>query len=376
MDLAMIHMMCGDYESAVGTFHEAEELAEALWTKSITQEGTSLTWNDYTKPYAGEDFERVMINLFAAISYFQMEQYESAVVECRRMNSLLSVYNDKYETKNVYKEDAFARYLSGIFYEHAGEPDSAFIDYYNAFKVFGDYEENYGTPAPRILLDDLYRVGKQVGRLDDLAALDLQPEYDSLKNPADTQNMGKVVFVHFMGHAPEKIEDEIVIPTSGGPVKMAFPNYAPSSTDCGPSRFFLESVDASVTVEPHVVQDINRIAVKNLDDRKSRIIARSIVRTAAKQGLIHYASEEAGSAGSLVSVGLNIANNFVERADIRCWRTLPGEIHLGRVFVAPGEYQVFADVCNQGKVERELIKVGAGQTVFVLCMTKDRKIIM
>ena len=40
---------------------------------------------------------------------------EDALVEIRRLDTLLTGLNNKYDAKSVYKEDAFARYLSGAY---------------------------------------------------------------------------------------------------------------------------------------------------------------------------------------------------------------------------------------------------------------------
>ncbi|MGM0452280.1 MAG: COG3014 family protein [Thermodesulfobacteriota bacterium] len=374
MDSAMIHMNCGHYETANQYFHQAEQLAEKLWTKSVSKEAASFVWNEYTKPYDGEDFERVMINLFSALAYIEMGNYDEAMVECRRLNLLLNTYNDKYEKKNVYKEDAFARYLSGMLYEATGQPDDAFIDYFKAYQAFKDYKKYYDTPMPPTLVKDLCRVAAQVDRLAEVEKAGVEPDQIQRQKFPDTQELGKVVFIHFMGAAPRKVENRITIPTKGGPVKIAFPGYKPNPPSCSKSRLVLESSDGQVSAASHLMEDINKIAVKNLKDRKARVMAKVVARAAAKQVVIHQASEEAGT--NLVKIGLNIANNFIERADTRCWRTLPGEIHLARTFVKPGKYRAFADVCHHGKTFKQTIAVKAGQTEFILCITRNEDAVL
>lgn len=374
MDSAMIHMNCSNYETANQYFHQAEKLAEKLWTKSVSKEAASFVWNEYTKPYDGEDFERVMINLFSAISYIELGEYDEAMVECRRLNLLLNTYNDKYDKENVYKEDALARYLSGMLYEAAGQPDDAFIDYFKAYKTFKTYKKHYGTPTPPALVKDLCRVAAHVGRLSEVEGAGVQPANIQWKAFNEVRNKGKVVFIHFMGAAPRKVEQQLTVPTKGGPVKIAFPGYQSSPPGCSRSRLILESAEGKLSADAHLVEDINKIAVKNLEDRKGRVMAKVVARAAAKQVLFHQASEEAGT--DLVKIGLNIANNFIERADTRCWRTLPGEIHLARTFVDPGQYKAYADVCNHGKTFQQTIDIKAGQTEFVLCITRNEPTVL
>jgi len=104
MDAAMVNLMCRNYDAGNQYFHEAETLGEELWTKSVSQFALSMVTNDLVISYPGEDFERALINLFSAVCYLQLDQYDEALVECRRLDSLLSGYNAKYEKKNIYKE--------------------------------------------------------------------------------------------------------------------------------------------------------------------------------------------------------------------------------------------------------------------------------
>ena len=46
LDSAMINLQCGNYGKSNAHFHKAEDLAEKLWTKSISREALSLVTND------------------------------------------------------------------------------------------------------------------------------------------------------------------------------------------------------------------------------------------------------------------------------------------------------------------------------------------
>ncbi len=373
LDSAMIHMSCHEYREANRFFHRAEALAGRLWTRSLSREAASLLWNEYTKPYAGEDFERALINLFSAVCYMELEQYEEALVECRRLNALLRLYNDRYETRNVYKEDALARYLSGMLYEAAGQTDDAFIDYFKSYQAFQSYQKNYNTPAPPFLIQDLCRLAEHEGRMAELEDAGCRTENVHWRNFADSRQMARIVFIHFRGTAPAKVEKQFPIATKSGPVKVAFPAYPPSAPTSRKSRFLLQQGGRQIRAEARLVEDINRIARKNLRDRRARIRAKAAARAAAKQVLIHQAEEETDS--EVTAIGLNIVNQFVERADTRCWRTLPAEIHLARAFVEPGRYRAYFHVCTAEKALQQTFTAKAGETEFILCITKNGDIV-
>lgn len=377
LDAASVNMYCGRYEKSNQYFQEADSLAEDLWTKSVTKEAAAFFLNDYTRPYSGEDFERALVNMLSALNYAVMGDYAEALVEVRRLNSKLTEFNDKYEEKNVYKEDAFGRYLSGMIYEAEGADrleniDSAFIDYSAAVDVYRDYEKKYGTPMPDALVEDYLRIAEAADRLGE-AKRKLGPlgKRKWMKH-RDARKLGKIVFIHLSGRAPEKVEDRLFIQTPSGPITLAFPRFEISPVEesgCGKGEMELVSSSGPVSiVEAEMVEDIAGIAVKNLDDRKGRVIAKTIARAVVKQVAIHEAANNMKDekARQLTKLGLNIVNLFVERADTRSWRTLPAEIYLARTYVPEGQYDVFGKRCGVNKVVVDSVYVRPGQTKFVL----------
>lgn len=357
LDAAQVNMLCGNYEKSNGYFHKAEELAEDLYTKSVTREAAAFLLNDYTRPYAGEDFERALINLFSAINYLMLNQYDEALVECRRLDANLLLYNDKYEQKNVYKEDAFGRYLSAMIYEAVGNPQDAFIDYYKAYNVFKAYRRDYGTEIPPILVEDLMTAAAAAGRLDEVK--DIAPPSGGPR----PDGRAKVVFIHLNGGAPVKEEDKIILPFKEGPITLAFPRFVVERPRCRQSGLLVSSSGeegASLRAAAYMAEDVNAIAVKNLDDRKGRVVAKTLARAVVKQVAIRKATDN-----EMGRVLLNVANIFIERADTRSWRTLPGEIYISRAYVPEGTYEAYAEACGR-KNSVGTLNLKAGETRFLL----------
>ncbi|MFZ5569966.1 MAG: COG3014 family protein [Thermodesulfobacteriota bacterium] len=370
LDGAMVNFNCGDQERAQRQFQEADQLAERLWTESISANTLALVTNDYLLPYAGEDFERVMIHLLAALSYLKSDQLDEALVECRRLDSLLTLYRSKYEEASVYKEDAFARYLSGMLNEDDQAMDDAYIDYAKAYGIYADYKAAYGTPAPPILVEDLLRTAKTVDRVED--AEKLVPKEDRQRHLSRTEarDMGRIVLIHLNGEAPQKQEDRIYLPTFGyGPLTIAFPRMEILPPDCRKCRLILTATTGMrITAEGFLAEDINRIAVKDLDDRKARILLKAAARAAAKQVAIHQIANTSKDRDSrnLIVTAFNIVNIFLEQADTRSWRTLPGEIYLARAYVPPGTYKVAVGTCHGAGKPMDQVRVAAGETRYLI----------
>lgn len=368
LDSAMVHLQCRDFETAQAGFHAAERLAEELWTESLSRQAASLVTNEYLLKYAGEDYERALINMMSAIGYLQSGQFDDALVECRRLDSLLLLFNEKYEKKNVYKEDAFGRYLSGILHEADRALDDAFIDYRKALETYRDYETHYGTPVPETLIEDLARVAEAVDRVEDLAGLLPDTMGPQALTYAKSRSLGKIVFLQFSGRAPVKSQGQIVLPTGAGPVTIAYPRLLLLPTACNYHRLTLSSEKGQYGAELALAEDIGRIALKNLEDKKARIMAKTVARAVVKQALINNIAKSSDDRNTELALraALNVANLFLERADTRSWRTLPGEIYMTRLFVPPGEYRITVTACDDSPHKLKNILVKAGKTHYIV----------
>lgn len=371
MDTGMVNLYCGNYEKSSQGFLDAEHLAQDLWTKSITSEGASYLTNDYAIAYSGEDFEKVMINLFHSLNFAVRGDFEGALVEARKLNEFLLEINDKLEEKNVYREDAFARYLSALLYE-AENPrdmqnlDSAVVDYERGLKVYESYAGEYGVVVPSIFMEDYYRVAEAAGRLKN--AKKKRKKLKWLKH-REARKMGRVVMLHLSGKSPMKVEEAIVGHGPHGPVKIAFPKFVERPMGCTESALVLSDNNGNeVRAGSELVEDITGIATKNLADRKGRVVAKAIARAIAKQIAVNAAAKQADSqAGKL---GMKIFGTILaaatEVADVRSWRTLPGRIYMARSFVPEGSYTVKAEYCGKTMTLAEGIELAPGQTRFVL----------
>ena len=79
LDEAMVLHLSGEFEKSIAAFAQAKEKFDVLYTRSLSRITASLIINDYTMPYRGEDFERVMINIFQALNYVMIGNIEEGV---------------------------------------------------------------------------------------------------------------------------------------------------------------------------------------------------------------------------------------------------------------------------------------------------------
>ena len=384
MDRGMTQHLSEQYQASNATLEQADDEVERLYTKSIRTETKAFLLNDTELPFEGEPFEQVMINVVKALNYAELGQWNDAVVEARRIDHRLNVLADQADSKSAYKDDGFARYLSGILYEITGDLNNAFVAYRRAYDAYTQTRSWLRTPPPTELRRDLLRITD---------ALHLSAEHQEYQqtfsdlawqSPGDTQQLAQVVVISYNGRAPRKEDLFIDLPISldalnlvlltkqfgrgnrqsqeargaesvlyglnGRIVRVAIPRLVPQKTQVQYGEIVLTSSSGS-TVEgrTQVAHNLTSAAEKRLEERLPGISVKAAARAAVKyamaEGVGRGAQAAAGKDASPL-IGIlagGIAHALAigtEEADKRSWRTLPDEIHIARLWVQPGEYEL------------------------------------
>ncbi len=379
MDKGMVLSLARRYQESNQYLEKAKATADELWTESISANAAAWLTTDNSMPYQGEDFEKVLLNFVAALNYIGLGNYESARVEARQMSEKLELYNSKYveeSGKNVYKDDGFARWLSGKLAESEGRDgyNDAWIDYKKAIAVYKtDYVSRYATPLPRFVVEDAIRVLQGLGAdfADELAQV--RAKFPGIE-PADTKGLGEVVLLHLSGEAPYKVDR---FWTAAAPpsevIRIAYPEYVAKRWRIAAARI-VAPVGQAVS---ELAEPTTAIAIQNLNDHMGRIKAKAIARAVAKyiaaKGVqaagAGLKDKGAGAAVQLAGVLFEAANVIAEEADKRSWITLPGSVNVARMFLPPGERDLQLEfLARDGAVlERATVhaKVVAGRPTIV-----------
>ncbi|HET7909722.1 MAG TPA: hypothetical protein VFL19_03350 [Nitrospira sp.] len=407
MDRGMTLQLAGDYQQSNEVLEQAEEEVDRLYTRSIRTESLAFMTNDNTLPYEGEPYEQVMINVLKALNYASLNRWQDALVEARRIDHRLNVLADRTKDKAAYRDDGFARYLSGILYESAGDVNNAFIAYRKAYETFDASRAWSGTGVPAQLRADLLRTAD---------ALQLSQEFaDYRKLFPDTtwtsiqeqQHLAQVLVISYNGRAPRKEDQFVDLPISmdalalvlvnrgfssgnnqqhraadsvlyglnGRVVRVALPRIVPQKTQVPVDTVSLvPEQGAPVIVRTELAQNVTALANKALSERIAGIAVKAVARAAFKYSLAEGASRGAqhavqgdaapwvGLAVGLLAKGFAVAS---EEADKRSWRTLPDEIHLARTWLAPGAYRV-GPMANGTAAATKTLSLRAGETAIVI----------
>ncbi len=372
-----VSWMLGDYQNSNVDLETADFLIED-YKKQFGYEAFSLISNPGVKPYQAEDFEKVMVNYFKALNYIKLRNYEDAIVEARRITIKLQQQNSKYkEHKNRYSDDAFAHLIIGMLYEADQDYNNAFIAYRNALKAYDSiYVDNFGISAPLQLKKDILRTAYLTGFYDEVSY------YEGIfgfKYEPDLVDGGDLVFIWQNGFGPVKSEWSInftMIPGDAGFItytneeygltfpfyigdrsageqaqlrdlsilRIAFPKYVERIPLFNKATLSMGGESSRL----ELVENINNIAFKTLQDRMLREFGNALLRVATKRAIElgvreatkKYSKEDKLDAGDIAPAAITILNAITEKADTRNWQTLPHSIFYTRLHLPAGSQTI------------------------------------
>jgi len=130
------------------------------------------------------------------------------------------------------------------------------------------------------------------------------------------------------GRGPRKVSRETFLPPSH---RFALPTYV---TRYSRVQGTLVKVGDQDAARPRVLLKVNVAAAHDLDQRIKRATVKEVVRKGAQEVLAHQTDN------LLAQVAIRAAFFGIARADERAWETLPRDIRLARIPLAPGTYDI------------------------------------
>ncbi|GMQ90551.1 MAG: hypothetical protein BMS9Abin10_0945 [Gammaproteobacteria bacterium] len=364
LNKAMLLRMQGQLAASSDTFEQAKQRIDKLYGVSVSEQIGSVIINDRTRQYVGEEFEQVLVNVYEALNYLELEQPDAARVEALQIDLKLREFSKKI-AKKKYTEDAFARYLAGMIYEGQGEWSDALIEYRNAYEAYGEYQKEYGVAVPRSLKRSLLRLSERVGLSAEMERYEAEFDIDRGEIAEARGEQGELIYVLSNGLAPVKRENAIFVlaPQAATMVKVSLPYYESRVTSAVTARI---KVDGKV-VPMEEVEDVSAIAIRSLKSKMPAIRARAIARASIK-GAVAYQLKRQDQ--WLLGLLAEFGGLATERADTRSWVTLPSNIFLARIPLAPGAYKVQLELLDSrsaviAKREFRDIIVNKGQMTFL-----------
>lgn len=373
LDLAMIELVQGRPKNAESRLKVVRDRFDELEKQTLAAGAISYFTDDQSRTYAGEDYEKILLRLFLALSNLmhdggdaeayslqihekQQQLYQKAIEELSEEN--------KTRVDQAYRPLAIGYYLRGLLREQT-------------LNNYDDAVRNYES------------------------ALELNPVCDPLrwdieraKNGVHSSPGHGVLYVFAMvGRGPHKIEveeyatsdalliaDRIV--SAVGPMSVP-PTLAPIKIPkvVIPQQF-IDCVGVSVNgtrIGPTATMtDIATLAEQTYDSAMPNIMARAVARRVVKKASVYAAKDQLAATTPLASLAMDavgVAWEATESADTRCWGLLPREIQVLRVEVPVGRHKLeltpLLDSHPQSRGVTEQFDVIAGRNTYVLCYFPD-----
>ena len=352
LNKAMLERMNSDFAASNETFEAAKSRMAELYGVSLREQALSVTINDATRSYTGETYEQVLVHLYMALNYLQLGNLFDARVEALQVDEQLREITQQVP-ESRYTEDAFARYLAGMIYEELGERSDAMISYRKAYEAYLSYGQKFGVTIPDYLKQDLLRLSQQLGLTQEMRQYENEFGIDHWMSAEELAQKGELVFILNDGLAPILREHAVTVldPGSGHFVRIALPAYESRPVPVTGARV----AAGSGIARAELAEDIDAIAVKDLEGKMPAITARAVARAVLKAQMARAAQENArqqnqngsAAAGAVVALAVEVAGLATERADTRSWLTLPARIYLARLPLSPGTYTVKVDLLGE-----------------------------
>ncbi|MDR1962955.1 MAG: hypothetical protein LBQ50_04175 [Planctomycetaceae bacterium] len=396
LNRSIIELCSGKPQEAEKLLREVRDHFEQNENEKIqhnAEKALSMLTDDNSVAYAGEDYEKVLIRVFLALSNLMYDGTDApayALQIGQKQNDIIkkgAVKDPKNEQKTInlkaesYRQVAIGAYLIGALQEET-------------FRNYDDVTKAYEAVCA-------WEPGFSQGRRD----------LERAKHGVHSAPGNGVVYVFgLVGAGPYKLQQNCEVLQAAQFWTTAFlmmasnrpvvPDFAPIMIPCVvrprttvPALTVL--VDGKRAGETETLADIGRMAEEQFEAVKPQIIARAVVRRAIKKGII-YGTKEAVDSNPWVSLAMELGGilwESLETADTRCWNLLPAEIQVVRLEIPAGEHRISLQPSSRvfsvsgngyvsstdshptGSEHERTIRVDAGRNTYVLANFPGNRLI-
>lgn len=373
LDLALVELVDGHPQSAEQILRKVRDRFDHLEQKSLAEGAASMLADDNVRAYPGEDYERVLVRAFLALSSLMQDGGDAGAYALQITDKQQEIIDRLEKKQQQDKErdleiDAVAEYKQVPLgpYLRAALAEESPLTWDDASK----YRAQVAAWAPN------FRDGQR----------DLQlASHEQLITPGH----GVLYVFSLVGRGPMKVEteeiasqvallvaDQIVSATSSQTVP---PTLAPIKV---PRVVSTENLIDSIGVRVDGVKQGRTATILDIGDMAERqhranfphILGRAIARRVVKKSAIYAVKEFTDTQkGSLVSIGADVAGvvwEATESADTRCWGLLPDQVQVLRVELPEGKHQLelvpILQGNGRGRWERQQVNIVRGRNTYVL----------
>ncbi|MBP7282935.1 MAG: hypothetical protein KBA66_15235 [Leptospiraceae bacterium] len=385
MEAGTVFHTKGDYETSNKVFQEADLIADTLKT-SMSKETLAFLLSDNESNYKGESFERVLIKLYMSLNYLMLGKVEDSKRYFKKVDFELK---DMKVMDSKYKQNLFARYVDAVVSEQLKSYNDARVSYKNIMEINPDNKE---------ILADRYVLAVKEGDTRDQAKFAEGRNYIKAYNtnlqpiPYNT-DLAEVLIINQAGKAATKeskgkiINEPMIQEALAKALEAALRNMKNEGISLGVVMAMVSNAENPIPeykkreeqkanpidiyangvmlTNTKVYNDYSETAIANFNENYTTLVTKNIASIATKVAVAAVAAYAAGKAAESASKGrggrddggAEVAASIIGaiisavagaaagagvaatiKPDLRCWRTLPSNFQVRRVFLEPGLY--------------------------------------
>ena len=369
MDNGVLNSYANNNKEAFQFLEKADRYQEELYTQSVTANISTYLINDNQRPYAGEDFEILYLNVLKAISFVEDNNNEGAMVEIRSGIDKLNIFEIRYQKQlaqlekstpkefkdsggsnsfdsNIGKYDladsALLRLLSMILHRDDNLPDDAEIDkrkiedirrLYSGIYSFKNVDLNQiqlQKPREKVLVDVLAFSGMTAQKKP--WNLDVITTNGVMNIRSNTPGRSYSTFFPFYGRV--------------GSFSISIPFIERRNNRIQSAVLY---IDGEQVKQLDMIEKTSNMAINQFEKQKNFIIMKSLIRATAKAVATYALQEEArkkrakgqdDTALAVAGLFSSVFASATEVADIRSWNTLPDNCYFGEVALDEGQHEI------------------------------------
>lgn len=353
-ELGMLERMRARYDESQKAWTVAQQRIES-GTQSpadLLRSASSYVVSDKLRTYEPHDYEKVMLTTYMALNYLAMGRFDDARVAIKQTHELeaqiaiarakelaeVEAEAKKRGARTSFKElngypvqtidnpevnalkngyqSALSHYLAGFVYEALGEGSLAAPGYRLANEL---------QPGNAALEEALSGLDARLG--------------------APSDGMTDVLFIVSAGTAPALRAQQFRLPVPVNErlviIPFSFPLLVPGPFN---DQALSLTIGGAQRLSLTRITSIDLMARRSLQDDMPGIMLRATVR-ATTAALLQYQAQQhsdrqGGGAAAAAAIGAFAFASFLQTADDRTWRTLPGDVSIARVRLPPGVHEV------------------------------------
>lgn len=373
LDYGFLCHYAGLYEESNKILDQAENLANELYTKSISREIGSYLINDKVKEYAGEEFELLYVHIFKCLNYIALNNTEDALVEVRKANLRMELLEQKYreatddynasadagarvpEADCHFHNSALSRYLGTVLFRTDRAFDDARIESEWLERSFAEQSYVYDFDLPQL---PAAREPKDKALLNILSFTGLC----TVKKPLTfiaTTSPSWITFTA-LDQSDEYTANLLgftMVPSFGLPdhgiIRFEIPIMDDRWDSLDQIVVRISGADGKeVTLD--LLEKMNNISRDTYKRKMPLVVIKTALRVIGKKVGGEFGSHAIGDAADSQALGIlsgllfDAISAATENADTRCCFFLPAFSSTAEVELDPGVYDISIEYYNEG----------------------------